>query len=156
MSGERWVVNSEHSWRAFCVAARKLYDEYHHITFLWRIGADRSFDQNALFHVWCREWVAYKLEKPPKLVNKTELAGMKRTVKKIFYQNTGAHWIVHRVRDYSVPNGKEVLDYTSSRDWGRGEMFDVLSFLQRCAAEDGLVLESLGEFAKLQRKQVAV
>jgi hypothetical protein len=55
------------------------------------------------------------------------------------------------ITDYST--GKQRLDYTSSADWKTGEMFMVLTFMQLEAANQGVILESKGEFAKNQREQ---
>ena len=46
-------------------------------------------------------------------------------------------------------------DFTSSKDWKRGEMYHFLTWLQVTAAGDGLILESRGEYAELQRKEAA-
>jgi hypothetical protein len=58
--------------------------------------------------------------------------------------------MIQEIEDYS--SGKKKKDYTSSKDWKTGEMYMVLTFIQLCAAQDGLILESKGEFAKNQRE----
>lgn len=151
--GEAFTVNSEQTKAAYHRQVDIWWEEDKYLTFpAPRKGVDRSLDQNALFHVWCTEWIAYKLGKHPKAVIKSELAGMKRTAKKIFLL---AHpdckeWMVHEIVDYST--GATKKDYTSSKDWLTGEMYMVLTFIQLCAAEDGLILESKGQFNKLQRE----
>ena len=153
MAGEAWVINSESSKKAFIANLEKIYAEHPYITYAApRIGADRSLGQSALMHVWCSEWIAHKLGKHYKSVESNELAGMKRTVKKLYYiSNPDAHWMIHTITDYST--GATRKDYTSSADWTTGEMFSVLEFMQNTAANDGVVLESKGKFAKLQREQ---
>lgn len=151
--GVHHTVNSEITWTAFVANARELYDLHKYVTFVWRIGADRSLDQNALWHVWLTEWIAYKLGKAPKQVTKKELAGIKKTVKRLYYLHSAADFMVHEIIDYST--GRVSREFTSSADWGRGEMYDVLTYLQLIAAEDGCVLEAVGEFAKLKRDQAA-
>lgn len=151
--GEAFTVNSEQSKAAFFKQVDIWWSECKYLTFpAPRKGIDRSLDQNALFHVWCTEWIAYKLGKHPKSVIKAELAGMKRTVKKIFLlaHPESKEWIIQEIEDYST--GKKKKDYTSSKDWKTGEMYMVLTFIQLCAAQDGLILESKGEFAKNQRE----
>lgn len=150
---ESWQMNSESSFTAGVAHLRKLYDEHKWVTIKWRIGKDRSLDQNALFHVWCTEWIAHKLGKHPKAVLKNELAGMKRTVKKIFLlaYPEAKDWMTHEITDYAENKTKK--DYTSSADWKTGEMFTVLTFMQLEAANQGIILESKGEFAKNQREQ---
>lgn len=148
-----WIVNSKHKAEAFCAFVFEQFEKNHYTTYRWRHGPDRSLDQNALFHVWCRQWIAYKLKKPSDDVERKEVAGMKHTIKKCFYQATSAPWMMQEVYDYSDPTAPPVMEFTSSSDWGRGEMFDVLTWMQSAAMDDGLVLESLGEYAKLQRQQ---
>lgn len=150
---ESWTINSEHSKVAFIKYVNQMVDEHKHITFAApRIGADRSVSQNALFHVWCAEYVAYRMSMHRKEVSKGLLAGMKRIVKKRFNSShpESQGWMVYEV--INPFNGQSKKDYTSSADWKRGEMLTVLTWLQMVAAEDGLILESKGEFAKLTRE----
>ena len=150
---ESWTINSAYSLAAFNKHVDLLYDQHKYITFSApRIGADRSISQNALFHVWATEYVAWKLNITSKEVSKGLLAGMKLIIKKRY---TAAHpdsvaWMVHDV--VNPFNGKSKRDYTSSADWLHGEMFTVLCWLQMVAADDGLILESKGAFAKAQRE----
>ena len=151
--GEAFTVNSEQSKAAYHRQIDIWWNDCKYLTFpAPRKGVDRSLDQNALFHVWCTEWIAYKLGKHPKAVTKPELAGMKRTAKKIFLiaNPESKEWMVQEIVDYS--SGAKKKDYTSSADWKTGEMYMVLTFIQNCAAEDGLILESKGEVAKNQRE----
>ncbi len=151
--GESWTINSETTKKAFIANLDRLYAEHPYITYgAPRIGIDRSLDQNSLFHVFCQEWIAHKLGKHFKRVEKCEVAGMKRTVKKMFYlANPDCSWMIHIIIDYTT--GKPRKDYTSSSDWKTGEMFLVLQFMQLEAANQGIILESKGKFAQLQREQ---
>lgn len=151
---EAFTINSPTSRLAFNVYVDKQYSEHGYITFdAPRIGADRSLNQNALFHVWASEYVAYRLNKNKKAVLKGELAGMKRIIKQRF-NVTNPDFSSWMVLDVVNPfNGQIKKDYTSSSDWKKGEMYLVLTWFQMVAAEDGLILESRGEFAKLQRKE---
>lgn len=150
---EYFQTNSEPSFNAFMKLARELYDEHKFVTWSWRIGADRSLPQNALFHVFCTEWIAFKLDRRPKSIEKFELAGMKRTVKKMYLieHPESSTWMVQEITDYTT--GMKKKDYTSSADWKQPEMYSVLTFMQNEAANQGLILESTGEFARLQREQ---
>lgn len=146
-----FVVNSLPSLAAFWSFIQSMLHEHKYVTFTWRIGEDRSLDQNALFHVWCTEMVAFYLRKDKRAVTEPELEGMKRKAKKLYYQETGYPWLVMRPIDPQT--GKEgQLMFRSSKNYLRGEMFQFLTWLQMVAANDGLVLESRGEFTKLQRK----
>ena len=152
MNGEAWTINSDHTLAAFISNVKDQYGEHKYLTYAApRIGADRSIDQNALFHVWCTQYAAYKTNITTKDVSPGLLDGMKRIVKK---QYTAAHPDSYPYMIYELINpfdGSSKKDYTSSKSWKRGEMFQILSWLQMVAAEDGLILESKGVFAKNQR-----
>jgi len=153
-NGESWTINSDNSLIAFIANVKSLYEKHKYLTYgKPRIGVDRSIDQNSLFHLWLSQWIAHMLGKDYKRVTKAELAGIKRTVKKLFLvaNPDTKDWMVHEIMDYST--GKTRKDYTSSSDWKTGEMFMVLSWMQLEAANQGVILESKGEFSKLQREQ---
>ncbi len=152
--GESWTINSDVSLKAFIANVQSLYSEHKYLTYgKPRIGIDRSINQNALFHVWCTEWIAHKLRIDKREVSKAELAGMKRTIKKMFLlaHPESKTWMVQVITDYTT--GEQKKDYTSSADWKTGEMFMVLTFMQNEAANQGIILGSKGEFAKNQREQ---
>lgn len=155
MSGESFTINSITSLAAFKKYVEDIYREKKYITFSApRIGPDRSLDQNALLHVFCTEYAAFLLNKTKKDITSGELDGMKRIAKKKF---TSAHpnhyhWMVHKV--INPFNGQSKKDYTSSKNWKRGECYIFLTWLQQTAAMDGLVLESKGEFMKNQREEL--
>lgn len=153
MQGESWTVNSEHSYQAFIAHVRKLFDVHKYVTYgKPRIGADRSLDQNSLFHLWLTEYAAHLLDKDKKLVIEGELEGMKRTVKGTYYRTYGHAFMVHEIVCPKTKRSKK--DYTSSASWKQGEMFAVLNYMQMMAAQDGLILESKGEHARLKSKEV--
>jgi hypothetical protein len=147
-----FVVNSLPSLIAFIATAKKLYEEVKYVTFTWRIGEDRSLDQNALLHVWLTIYAAHLLNKDRKKVSEEELEGMKRISKKKFYCQYGYSWVLIRpINPFTGEEGK--VQYRSSKEYKQGEMFIFLSWLQMTAAENGCVLESHGEYKKLQREQ---
>ena len=146
------TVNSAASRVAYHKIVDALIDEHRYVTFPKpRIGPDRSLDQNALFHCWLTECAAYYLSKHAKEVTENDIESMKITVKRHYYAATGAAFMVEEVQD--IWRGKSKQAMTSSKRWSRGEMFDVLTWLQYRAANDELILESKGEYAKLQRSQ---
>jgi hypothetical protein len=150
---EQFIVNSLASRMAINKWIDDLYAKHGYITFSEpRIGADRSLDQNALFHVWLTLYIAYSLKIDKREVSKGLIQGMKDMVKRNFtakYPDCYP-WMVFEVL---CPITREVTrtDYTSSSDWKKGEMFQVLTWFQMTAAEDGCILESKGQFAKNQR-----
>jgi hypothetical protein len=150
LSEKSFVVNSLPSLVAFCALVKQLIGEHKYITFSWRIGQDRSLDQNALLHVWLTEMSAHYLKKDKRNVIEEELEGMKKMAKKLYYSETGFEWLVLRPVDPKT-GAIGQLTFRSSKKYKSGEMFQFLTWLQMAAANDGLVLESKGEFNKLQK-----
>ena len=151
---ESFTVNSASSLLAFTSHVTKLFNEHKYITYgAPRIGADRSIDQNSLLHLWLTICVMFYLSIGKKEVGKGLLEGMKLDAKKKFLLQNPQHagWMVHEVR--GPLSGSVKKAYTSSASWKRGEAYVFLTWLQMYAANDGLILESKGEFAKLQRKE---
>ena len=150
---QAWTTNSASTLKAYIANVHALFDEHKYLTFpAPRIGADRSMGQNALFHVFLTEYVAHILRKDKRDVTKGELEGMKRATKGRYYTYSHDGFMIHTITDPISKRSKR--DYTSSSDWKRGEMFAVLEWLQLQAANDGLIVESRGEFNKLQRDQL--
>lgn len=154
MKQDSYTVNSATECLAFARFVERLFGEHKYLTFNWRIGEKRSIDQNSLLHVWLTEYAAHLLDKDKKRVSRGELEGMKRHAKRMYYVETGQPWMVHEVVNPADPEQKK-RDFTSSKDWKRGEMYHFLTWLQVTAAGDGLILESRGEYAELQRKEAA-
>ena len=146
-----FVVNSLLSLAACTQWITRMFAEHKYITLVLRIGADRSLDQNALLHCWLTEYAAHLLNKSKKSVTEAELEGIKKIAKRKYYAHSGAHWmLVSPVNPWTGAEEKQVL--RSSKNYTRGEMFLFLTWLQNTAATDGLVLESRGQYAKLQRE----
>lgn len=150
-TNQSFVVNSNNSMLAFVRNAEILVKKHGYVTFGWRIGESRSLPQNALLHLWLTEYAAHLLNKLPKQVLRGELEGMKRHAKLTFNAEFKRGWMIHDVVNPKNPMQRK-KDVTSSSTWKRGEMFEFLTWLQMKAAHDGLVLESKGEYAELQRK----
>lgn len=150
--GEAWTVNDDRKLTAYVEHVRKLYCDHKYLTFpAPRIGADRSLDQNALMHVWLTEFCCHLARCHKDQVTDGMLEGIKRTMKGLFYKTYAYGWMIHDVT--CVLTGRTKKDFTSSKDWKRGEMFIFLDWLQNFAATKGCILESKGEFAKLKREQ---
>lgn len=150
--GESWTVNSEQSKAAYKAQVDRDFAEHKYLTYNPpRIGVDRSLDQSALFHVWLTEFAAFLTPCHKKQVTKGMLEGIKKTIKGLYYREYPYEWMVHKV--ICPLTKREKTDYTSSSSWRQGEMFLVLTWLQQFAAGQGCVLESKGEFNKLQKLQ---
>lgn len=152
MSGESWVLNSDTSEAAFIANVKKLRAEHKYIAYSApRIGADRSLGQNGLFHVWLTDFGCHLAKCHFSQFSDGMMEGIKKTMKGLYYKEYPYEWMVHKV--ICPLTKREKTDYTSSRTWKHGEMFLVLTWMQSFAATQGCVLESKGEYAKLQREQ---
>ena len=54
MSGQHWLVNSDHALELFLAFAAKLYADKRYIDFQWKTGQQRTLSQNAAIHTFCR------------------------------------------------------------------------------------------------------
>ncbi len=149
-----WVVDSLMAFKAFCAWVWEQWQEHKYLTFAMRIGKDRSLDQNALLHVWLTLYAAHLLHTDRRHVSEPVLEGIKSKAKRKYYADTGAEWmLIAPVDPWTGTEEKRVL--RSTANYKTGEMFLFLTWLQNTAANDGLVLESKGQYAKLQREQAA-
>lgn len=149
------VLNSLPAKVAFFKVVDDLWEQHKYLTFSEpRIGPDRSLTQNNLFHLWATDCWFYYQSLPKGKIQPDELDSIKRSLKKRCYGETGWPWLSHVIVDvFGGPDAEPKKDFKSSADYSRGEMFDFLTWLQMRAAQDGLILESKGEFAKNQRAQ---
>lgn len=146
------IVNSERSKEEFKSYVDRMFAEHKWLTFSEpRIGEDRSILQNSLLHVWLTELAAHFAKCDKKEVTAGMVEGTKRTVKGCYYREFNEPWMVHQI--VCPISGRTRMDYTSSASWKQGEMFHFLTWLQAFAAQHGCILESKGEYAKLQRTQ---
>jgi hypothetical protein len=149
---ELYTVNSLQSKEAYKAQVDLWWEKDKWLSFPPpRIGEDRSIDQNRLFHVWLTEWAAFLTPCHTKQVTEGMLEGIKKTAKGLFYREYPYEWMIHKV--ICPLTKREKIDYTSSSSWKVGEMYLVLTWLQAFAAQKGCVLESKGQFKKLQREQ---
>lgn len=110
------------------------------------VKGTRSIDQNALFQKWAREYACHVLKKPK--VSEAEHEAMKYTLQRHCYAETGWDYLLGEKRDLFTGEVKPDRAHTSGFD--KGEMHQFLNWVQARAANDGLILESLGEYKELQ------
>lgn len=153
--GEAWTVNDDRKRIAYHAYVDEMYCLHKYLTFpAPRIGADRSLDQNALLHVWLTEFCCHLAQCHKSQVTEGMIEGLKRSMKGLFYATYAYSWMVHDV--VCALTGRTKKDFTSSKNWKRGEMFIFLDWFQNFAATKGCILESKGEFAKLKRESEGV
>ena len=154
MSGEGFTVNSKHTLQFAIKWLTDNFEEHKYSTYSARHGADRSLDQNALFHAWALEYGCHLCRVHPKgletLQREAIIEQTKRAAKRKFYSEFRYHWMIIDLRDPFTGDTKK--DFRSSKGYKTAEMFEFLTWIQATAANDGCALESKGEFAKRQRK----
>jgi hypothetical protein len=153
MSGDFWLARTPQElkrvlgmFETFCEEA-----EYPIAWKLEQPSGRRSLSQNALFAIWARTYCSHllRLEKP----SEAQEEAMRITLKRAAYTEHGWKWLLQDVEDLFT--GQKSKKLRSSKDYDKGEMHMFLDFVQRRAAEDGLILEAMGEYLELQKAQVA-
>ena len=115
----------------------------------------RSLDQNALFHVWCEQYASHLTKQDLNTLNYEHrnklIDEMKISAKRKYYAQTGNKYVLEQKKDLFT--GKEHTFAKSTRDYDKSEMNHYMEWLQNIAAEDGLILESKGEYESMKLEQ---
>ena len=149
---ERWTIANEFQLEAFIKNVRDLYSKHKKLTYdKPELGFNRSLSQNALFHMWIRDYAGHLLNKRSHLVSEGELEGLKRHAKLMYYRECCENWILHKI--INPKTGESKIDVKSTSQFNKGEMFKFMEYIQKMAAIDGLILESRGEYEALQKEQ---
>lgn len=115
----------------------------------------RSLDQNALFHVWCWEYGVH-------ITNAGHLTGKakdklidctKKSIKAKAYNEFGWEFLLTRIKN--IFTGEITTEYRSTAEYESGQMYQFMEYVQNIAAQDGLILESKGQFKELKESQNA-
>ena len=109
----------------------------------------RSLDQNALYQRWARQYASYLLHKSDADVTEEEHEAMKITLQRHCYADTGWDFLITHQVDLFTGESKPARQKTSRLN--TSEMSGFMEWVQAKAANDGLILESLGEYAELMR-----
>ena len=109
-------------------------------------GNRRSLDQNSLFQKWARQYAAHLTGIPENEIPDKVHEHMKYTLQRHCYAAMGWDFLLTEHEDLFTK--KRRLDRRSTRDMDTGEMFAFMEWIQSRAADDGLILESLGEYAE--------
>lgn len=110
----------------------------------------RTMSQNALLHVWCRDYAEHLLKHK---ASEEEVLAMKYTLQRHCYAATGWDFLIKWRKDLFT--GKQKAERASTTDMGQGEMFQYMTWIQTAAADDGLILEAKGEYLDLKHEEVA-
>ena len=152
--GDFYICNSKQTIGFFLNFAMELWKDHPYVTFTWRIGEDRSLDQNALFHMWATEYAGHVWDKSKKSVTEGQLLGIKMALKMDFYNETRYEWMV--VEAVNPKTGEKYTEYRSSKKYKVKEMFEFLCWVQAKASNNGLILDSKGDFKKRQQKAMGI
>lgn len=153
MSGQKWLIRNDFQLEQFVSNVRDLFAQHKRLVFSPpEMGAGRSLDQNALFHVWMREYAGHLTKTAPNLVPTGVIEGMKRHCKVMFYNETRANWIMTNI--VNPKTGQSKKDVVSTKHLSKSHMFEFMEWIQASAANDGLILESKGEYQELLEKHL--
>lgn len=148
------VVNSEKSLQKLIQTAVERFEEDKYIVWSWKKKSNRTLSQNALLHVWLTEYCAHLLGIDKDSVTPSMIEVAKKTAKRKCYAETAQEWLIETVPN-PLDKGKLVNKLTSSASWSPEQCFYFMEWLQSIAANDGLILESKGEYlANYKRGQV--
>lgn len=153
------IVNSHHTLREFVRMVIALWDEAKYLRIEIKVGPIRKLSQNALYHIWSRQYAAHVLGiKPNKAgkykVTKAQHEAMKYTLQRHCYVATAWDFLVISHPDMLTGDiGKP--ERRSSADFLTGEMYQYMEWIQARAADEGLILESLGEYKTLKEQEAA-
>lgn len=113
----------------------------------------RSLDQNALFQVWTRQYACENLGVHPKNLGDNTHDMFKLAFKRAFYNYTGYKGLI--ITDERDPlTGKLVPPRPiSTKNYPPEIMFEFMEYIQNFAGEQGITLESKGQFLKLKQDQ---
>ena len=105
----------------------------------------RSMEQNALFQVWTREIGEFVFERE---ISETEHDAIKIDLQRRCYVDTSWPFLV---RTLPAPiTGKPKIERTPTSKMGKWDMHEFMNWIQRFAAEQGLLLESQGEHSEMK------
>lgn len=154
MNGDHWIIRNPGEAGRVLGFFQKHLEERNQWPICWapkKYTAPRSLPQNALFQKWAREYVQHLLKVPAP--SDAQHEAMKITLKRAAYTANGWPWLLEEVTDLFTRETSKRL--RSSTKYDKGEMHMFLNWVQAKAADDGLILESLGEYRELQERQVA-
>lgn len=114
----------------------------------------RSLDQNALFHVWVGQYFEFitnvKLSDLNTKQKSKAIVSTKRGLKRACYADTHWKFLLTKLKDPFT--GKEDIEAESTTNYDVGEMYQFMEWVQNKAAQDGLILEALGQFKELKKE----
>lgn len=151
-SSNKFIACSVGSLMAFLKLAEDLWNKEHYIEFSWKIGPRSSMPQKALMHIWLRQWVAHLTKQKERDVTQKQVDGMKHWVKKNFYLQTGADFMIDmEPNPYDLRESRRT--FSSIADWTPAQCNEVMTWMQATAANNGCILESMGEFQEMNNSQ---
>lgn len=109
------------------------------------VKARRSMEQNALFQVWTRQIGEMVFERE---ITEVEHDAIKIDLQRRCYLDTGWSFLVRKLP--APITGKSKVERTPTAKLDKWDMHEFMNWIQRFAAEKGLILESTGEHSELK------
>lgn len=154
MMGDYWIARNPGELRERVGHFANHLEERNEFPICWqakRYTDPRSLDQNALLHVWSGEYARHLLNKSK--VSEVEKEAMRITLQRHCYAEESWPWLIEDTKDLFT--GEVKKQRRSTTKFHKGEMTQYLDWIQRRAANDGLILEARGEYADLKAEQNA-
>ena len=144
-----WIITNLNQFIEFHRFLKAEYRNGKYIYVSYKTAKQRSLDQNALFHVWCREFSAHHASCKLRDVTEDMMTDTKYTFKKLYYQHTGNPELIKKNEDIFTGEKKSVPQ--STKIYSVGTMFDFMEFVQNLASTKDLMLESSGQYLELKK-----
>ncbi len=144
-----WVITNLNQFKEFHKFLKEEYKNGKYIYVSYKTAKQRSLSQNALFHVWCREFSAHHSRCKLSEVTQPMFDSTKFTFKKLFYQHTGNPELIKKNVD--IFTGEEKSLPESTEKYSVGTMYDFMEFVQNLASTKNLMLESKGQYLELKK-----
>lgn len=107
----------------------------------------RSLSANALFQVWTRQVGEFVFKRE---ITEVEHDAIKIDLQRRCYQDTAWPFLV---RTLPAPiTGRAKIERTPTSSMGKWDMHEFMNWIQRFAAEQGLLLESQGEHSEMKQE----
>ena len=155
MQGDYWIARNPAELQARVAGFCRQLEQQAIFPICWQAKPytnPRSLDQNALYWVWVTEFAQHLLNK--KKISAAEKEDMAYTLQRHCYAAMGWDWLLTTPVDLLTGKpGKPQRKSTTKML--KGEMTLYLEWVQSAAADRGLILESVGEYAELQASQNA-
>lgn len=114
------------------------------------VRGTRTMSQNSLYQVFARELGEFIFQRE---ITEAEHEATKIDLQRRCYLDTGWPFLVRKLP--APITGKSKLERMPTSAMDKGDLHQLLNWVQQFAAERGLILEAKGEFQELRERQAA-